>query len=187
MSTAPGKRTEPATGAAHAVNLHDTPAWGLKRVFSPGAQYCPDLEAGAALGLVWHPQIANSETETFRLAYAQTCVRGQSSGPWNRRPARLSPGESRPIDRALTTIPAAGFRRARKSPWPMASRDETPQTSWKQASRSAGSERSVSSRAAQIDGAVETAARRPVRNRGRRPARPPALAERQSVASRSLA
>lgn len=65
--------------------------------------------------------------------------------------------------------------------------DETPQTSWKQASRSAGSERSVSSRAAQIDGAVETAARRPVRNRGRRPARPPALAERQSVASRSLA
>jgi len=56
-----------------------------------------------------------------------------------------------------------------------------------QASRSAGSERSVSSRAAQIDGAVETAARRPVRNRGRRLARPPALAERQSVASRSLA
>jgi hypothetical protein len=108
------------------VNLHDTPAWGLKRVFSPGAQYCPDLEAGAALGLVWHPQIANSETETFRLAYAQTCVRGQSSGPWNRRPARLSPGESRPIDRALTTIPAAGFRRARKSPWPMASRTRRP-------------------------------------------------------------
>ena len=59
--------------------------------------------------------------------------------------------------------------------------------SWKQASRSAGSERSVSSRAAQIDGAVEPAAHRPVRNRGRRPARPPALAERQSVARRSLA
>jgi hypothetical protein len=34
--------------------------------------------------------------------------------------------------------------------------------------------------------AAETAARRPMRNRGRRPARPPALAERQNVASRSL-
>jgi hypothetical protein len=73
-----------------------------------------------------HLHVANSESDTFRLAYAQIYVRGQSSGPWNRRPARLSPGESRPIDRALTTIPAAGFRRARKSPWPMASRTRRP-------------------------------------------------------------
>ena len=41
------------------------------------------------------------------------------------------------------------------------------------------------SRAKQIDAAAETAARRPMRNRGRRPARPSALAGQKSVASRT--
>ena len=61
--------------------------------------------------------------------------------------------------------------------WPQPAESRSPASGSRDASNS--------SRAAQI-GAAETAAPRPMRNRGRRPARPPALAERQSVASRSL-
>jgi hypothetical protein len=100
----------------------------------------------------------------------------RARGTWPLLSESGSVRQRRPRRNGARVAPIRGVC-LRQPTWPQPAESRSP--------ASGGRDASNSSRAAQI-GAAETAARRPMRNRGRRPARLPALAERQSVASRSL-